>query len=42
MIGLIGYTISIGVINSDLNGNDIAAVPLNVDEGITVGWIAHK
>lgn len=42
MIGLNGYTISTGVINADLNGNDIVAVPLRVEEKMAVGWIAHK
>lgn len=42
LIGLNGYTISTGVLSSDLNGNDIVAVPLDVDERITVGWISHK
>lgn len=42
MIGLNGYTISTGVINSELNGDNIVAVPLKVEESITVGWICHK
>lgn len=42
LIGLNGYTISTGVLSSDLNGNNIIAVPLNIDETITVGWISHK
>lgn len=42
MIGLGGYTISTGVISADLNGEDIVAIPLAVNEMITVGWIAHK
>jgi len=42
MIGLNGYTISTGVLNADLNGENIVSVPLKVDETITVGWIAHK
>jgi DNA-binding transcriptional LysR family regulator len=42
MIGLNGYTISTGIINADLNGDGIVAVPLLVDETITIGWIAHK
>lgn len=42
MIGLNGYTISTGVISADLNGTDIVAIPLLVEETITVGWIAHK
>ncbi|WP_392566034.1 LysR family transcriptional regulator [Utexia brackfieldae] len=40
LIGLNGYTISTGVLNSDLNGSEIVAVPLAVSEKILVGWIA--
>ena len=42
LIGLNGYTISTGIISSELNGDDIIAVPLDIDEEITVGWISHK
>lgn len=42
LIGLNGYTISTGVISKELNGENIIAVPLKVDEHIEVGWIAHK
>ncbi|URZ09181.1 LysR family transcriptional regulator [Clostridium felsineum] len=42
LIGLNGYTISTGILNSDLNGDDIIAVPLAADEAITVGFISHK
>lgn len=42
LIGLNGYTISTGVLSSDLNGNDIIPVPLACDETINVGWICHK
>jgi DNA-binding transcriptional LysR family regulator len=41
MIGLNGYTISTGIVSADLNGDDITAVPLRVDDVIEVGWIAH-
>jgi len=41
LIGLNGYTISTGVISSDLNGTEIVAVPLEIDDPITVGWISH-
>lgn len=40
VIGLNGYTISTGVLNSDLNGEDIISVPLVTDERMRVGWIA--
>src|SRR5690606_21751222 len=42
LIGLNGYTISTGVISHELNDEDIVAVPLQVDETITVGYILHK
>ena len=42
LIGLNGYTISTGIISSELNGTDIVTVPLNVDEKITIGLITHK
>lgn len=42
LIGVNGYTISTGIINADLNGTDITAVPLAVNEKITVGYIKHK
>ncbi|WP_439693825.1 LysR family transcriptional regulator [Curtobacterium sp. SP.BCo] len=40
MIGLDGYTISTGLISDDLDP-EIVAVPLDVDERIEIGWIAH-
>lgn len=42
MIGLNGYTISTGIVSEDLNGDNITAVPLHVDDSIEVGWISHK
>lgn len=42
MIGLDGYTISSGVFPKYLHGDDIIAVPLNVDEVIHVGIIKHS
>ncbi|GGG18401.1 LysR family transcriptional regulator [Paenibacillus aceti] len=41
MIGLNGYTISTGIVSADLNGDNITAVPLHIDDSIEVGWIAH-
>ncbi|MEO3946394.1 LysR family transcriptional regulator [Gorillibacterium sp. CAU 1737] len=41
LIGLNGYTISTGILSSDLNGDQIIPVPLDVDEPIEVGWIAN-
>ncbi len=42
LIGLNGYTICSGVLNSDLNGSDIVAVPLKSEENMLVGWIMNK
>lgn len=42
LIGLNGFTISTGIIDVELNGSDIIAVPLDVNETIRVGFITHK
>ncbi|RDU24150.1 LysR family transcriptional regulator [Anaerosacchariphilus polymeriproducens] len=42
VIGLNGYTISTGVISKELNGEDIIAKPLKVDETIRIGVIIQK
>lgn len=42
LIGLNGYTISTGIISSNLNGPNIISVPLSVEEDITIGYIMHK
>lgn len=42
LIGLNGYTISTGIISYDINDDDIVALPLKVDERITVGYITRK
>ncbi|MFD2117378.1 LysR family transcriptional regulator [Paenibacillus yanchengensis] len=42
LIGLNGYTISTGVLSRDLNSNKIIPVPLEIEDRIDVGWIAHK
>jgi len=42
LIGLNGYTISTGVLNSDLNGDNIVSVPLENEERMLVGWIANE
>ena len=41
VIGLNGYTVSTGVINRELNGENIIARPLDVDEHIKVGVITR-
>jgi DNA-binding transcriptional LysR family regulator len=42
LIGLNGYTICTGVLNSDLNGDNIISVPLETEEKMLVGWIANE
>ncbi len=42
LIGLNGYTICSGVINEKLNGRDIVAVPLEVDDYMEIGYITHR
>jgi hypothetical protein len=41
LIGLNGYTISSGVINPDLNGEQITAVRLRTDERMLIGYIVN-
>lgn len=42
LIGLNGYTICTGVLNSDLNGDNIVSVSLETDERMLVGWIVNE
>lgn len=42
MIGLNGYTISSGIISSELNDEKIVAIPLEVEETMTLGYIKHR
>ena len=42
LIGLDGYTICSGVINSTLTGPNIVAVPLDVDDHMEIGYLLHK
>jgi len=42
IIGVNGYTISSGVVTSDLNGTQIVAVPLAVDDSMTIGYITNS
>ena len=42
LIGLNGYTICSGVINEELNGENIVAVPLAVDDRMEIGYITHR
>ncbi|MFT4144910.1 MAG: LysR family transcriptional regulator [Mobilitalea sp.] len=41
-VGLNGYTVSTGVISKELNGENIIAKPLQVDELIRIGTIKQK
>lgn len=42
LIGVNGYTICSGVINEKLNGENIVAVPLDVDDYMDIGYITHN
>ena len=41
LIGLDGYTISSGILSSDLNGDNIVAIPLKSDERMDIGYIVN-
>ncbi|MFV0557442.1 MAG: LysR family transcriptional regulator [Enterococcus sp.] len=42
MVGLNGYTISSGIISSELNDDKIVAIPLEHDDTITLGWLKQQ
>lgn len=42
MIGLDGYTIATGVLNSKLNGDNIISIPLDVDDQIDIVYLKHE
>lgn len=42
MVGLNGYTISSGIISSELNDDKIVAIPLKVEDTMTLGWLKHR
>ena len=42
LVGLNGYTICSGVINEELNGKHIVAVPLQVEDSMEIGYITHR
>lgn len=42
MVGLNGYTISSGIISSELNDDKIVAIPLEYQDVITLGWIKQQ
>ncbi|CNC15643.1 TPA: LysR family transcriptional regulator [Streptococcus agalactiae] len=41
MIGLDGYTVATGILNSKLNGDEIVAIPLDMDDVIDIVYIRH-
>ena len=41
LIGLDGYTISSGVLSSDLNGDNIVSIPLESDEAMEIGYVTR-
>lgn len=42
MIGLDAYTVATGILNSNLNGDNIVSIPLEVDELIDIVYIRHE
>ena len=42
MIGLDGYTIATGVLNRNLNGDNIVSIPLEVDDPIDIVYLKHE
>ena len=42
LIGLDGYTICSGVISEALNGPNIVAVPLDVEDSMEIGYLTHR
>lgn len=42
LIGLDGYTVATGILNSNLNGDNIASIPLDVDDEIELVYIQHQ
>lgn len=42
MIGLDGYTVASGILNSNLNGDQIVAIPLDVPDEIDIVFIKHE
>lgn len=42
LIGLNGYTVATGILNSNLNGDDIVSIPLDVEEMIDIIYIRHE
>lgn len=42
LLGTDGYTIGTGILVSELNGHQLISVPVETNETVTIGWIAHK
>ncbi|ALT80997.1 LysR family transcriptional regulator [Streptococcus macedonicus] len=42
LIGLDGYTIATGILNSNLNGDNIVSIPLDVEDIIDIVYIRHE
>lgn len=42
LIGLDGYTIATGILNSNLNGDNIVSIPLDVEDMIDIIYIRHE
>ena len=42
LIGLNGYTVCSGVIDRNLNGEDIIAVPLQDESEMQIGYLTHR
>ena len=42
LIGLDGYTIATGILNSKLNGDNIVSIPLDVEDMIDIVYIRHE
>lgn len=42
MIGLDGYTIATGILNSNLNGDHIVSIPLDVNDHIDIVYLTHE
>ena len=42
LIGMNGYTICSGIINTELNGENIVARPLAVDDYMEIGYVLPK
>lgn len=42
LIGLDGYTTATGILNSNLNGDNIVSIPLDVEDTIDIVYIRHE